>query len=87
MTDDTRPSLEHARMCQRRGVPMLRAAWDGSPQYWCPSCGKYADALDQRTAHAPQDAPRAPLSHPDAASVHEPAPTPSTPHGPERNPS
>lgn len=47
-TDETRPYLEHAPRCQRTRPPMLRASWGGSPELWCPCCGRYAPADDTR---------------------------------------
>ena len=48
MTDPTRPYLDHAPGCTRRGAPVLIAGWDAKPLYQCPSCGRTAPAPDQR---------------------------------------
>ena len=57
MTDPTRPTLDHAPGCQRRGVPILRASWDGHAQWFCPSCGRAATADDTRPAPTPEVEP------------------------------
>lgn len=46
--DDTRPHLKHAPRCQRRHAPLLRLSWGGTPEAWCPSCGRTAPAPDTR---------------------------------------
>jgi hypothetical protein len=43
------PLIEHAARCRRRRPPILRAAWDATPEVWCPECGRSAPAVDQRT--------------------------------------
>lgn len=48
MTDPSRPLIDHAPRCQRRGAPILRASWAGGPEAWCPDCGRYAPADDTR---------------------------------------
>ncbi len=41
MTDPSRPLIDHAPRCQRRGAPVLIAPWIGSkPLLQCPSCGR-----------------------------------------------
>lgn len=49
MTDTTRPYLDHAAQCKRRRPPILRLAWGGTPEAWCPDCGRTAPAPDTRT--------------------------------------
>ena len=45
-TDDSRPLIDHATRCQRRGAPILRLSWAGRPQVFCGACGRYADLPD-----------------------------------------
>lgn len=81
MTDPTRPTLDHEPRCDRRGAPLLCHDLLGAPVFICPTCQATAPADDTRPARTPQDAPRGPLSHADAATDPEPAPTR---HNPER---
>lgn len=48
VTDDTRPQLDHAPACQRRGVPLLCLSWPAAPSLVCPECGRTAPADDTR---------------------------------------
>lgn len=40
--------IEHEPRCQRRKPPILRAAWNLSPELWCPECGRTCPADDTR---------------------------------------
>ena len=33
------PSMLHARIC-KRPKPVTRTSWRGTPELWCPSCGR-----------------------------------------------
>lgn len=46
-TDTSRPTIPHAARCTRP-TPVLRLSWAGTPETWCPSCGRYAPADDTR---------------------------------------
>ena len=41
--------IEHAKTCQRRRPPILRAAWNQAPELWCPDCGRTCPAPDTHT--------------------------------------
>lgn len=34
------PVIDHARRGQRRRPPILRTAWAGGIEAWCPDCGR-----------------------------------------------
>lgn len=40
------PQLEHATSCQQRRPPVLRASWEGSPEWWCPEGGRCVGAAE-----------------------------------------
>ena len=50
-TDTSRPLIEHATRCQRRGAPVLLAPWaSGPPWLACPECGRrtpYTDTTER----------------------------------------
>lgn len=67
---DTTPApqgIDHPKRCQRRRPPILRAAWDRTPELWCPECG--------RTSPAPQDGPPDRRAPPAAQPAHQAQPT------------
>lgn len=39
--------IPHAARCSRP-TPILRTAWDGRPEIFCPACGRSAVAPDRR---------------------------------------
>lgn len=36
--------IQHSARCSRP-EPVRRLSWTGQPELWCPSCGRYAAAL------------------------------------------
>lgn len=40
--------VEHAKTC-KRPAPLLRLSWRGTPELWCPSCGRTCPAPDTRS--------------------------------------
>lgn len=45
---NTNSTIVHSTRC-RRPAPLLRLSWRGTPEAWCPSCGRTAPAPDTRT--------------------------------------
>lgn len=41
--------IEHSTQCKRRKAPFLRAAWNQTPELWCPECGRTCPAPDTRS--------------------------------------
>ena len=42
------PLIPHASRC-KRPAPVLRLSWAGTPEAFCPGCGRYTPATDTRT--------------------------------------
>lgn len=36
----TGPAIDHARGCPQDRPLLQRLAWDGTPELWCPGCGR-----------------------------------------------
>lgn len=51
--------IPHATHCSRP-APLLRLSWAGTPEVWCPSCGRATPAPDTRTRSLATDEPEDP---------------------------
>lgn len=40
------PRFTHQDGCSRRRPPLLRLSWSGTPELWCPDCGRCLPLLE-----------------------------------------
>ena len=46
---DPSTAVEHSPFCRRRKAPpVVRLSWGMKPELFCPECGRYGPATDQR---------------------------------------